>query len=230
MRSLPWLSLNSEGVEALRPACASCMPAWHCCECRKSTMRLAITICSSFQMPASSGEMRPLACTAVASCIISAAPPSANWPRCTRWKSCRKPSVHEYMHMGDTTMRFFSVSERMVRGWKRGGAGEPDESCLAEGWPTAGMASLFQWTLEGKWEKLVEKVAARAGLRLYSCCSSSIVRPLNVLVPFVWPVPLVVVVMARVRKLETVVGRNDRRDMSVGRMMCNCESCKRAVC
>jgi CheY-like chemotaxis protein len=63
--------------------------------------------------------MRPAGVTAVASVRTSAAPPTARLPRCTRCQSFEKPSTLEYSHIGETTMRLASVSDRMVKGSKR---------------------------------------------------------------------------------------------------------------
>src|SRR3977135_1114435 len=64
-------------------------------------------------MPRSCGLMRPTGVTAVASVITSAAPPTARLPRCTRCQSFENPSTLEYSHIGETTMRLSSVSERI---------------------------------------------------------------------------------------------------------------------
>ncbi len=74
-------------VLALRPACASCTATRPPCLWTKSLMSASFVTCSSRQIPRSSGEMRPSGLTAVASVTIRPAPPSANCPRCTRWKS-----------------------------------------------------------------------------------------------------------------------------------------------
>src|SRR4030095_9276159 len=67
-------------------------------------------------MPRSYGLMRPSALTAVASVITSAAPPTAREARCTRCQSLAKPSMLEYSHIGDTTMRWGRVRPREVKG------------------------------------------------------------------------------------------------------------------
>ena len=59
-------------VLALRPACASCMPATRPARRRTATIRASGSMCSSLQMPRSSGLIRPSAVTAVASVITSA--------------------------------------------------------------------------------------------------------------------------------------------------------------
>src|SRR5580700_11780410 len=63
-------------------------------------------------MPRSCGLMRPSGDTAQASVKIRAAPPTARLPRWTRCQSLAKPSVLEYWHMGETTMR---LRRRMSR-------------------------------------------------------------------------------------------------------------------
>src|SRR5438067_2856603 len=63
-------------------------------------------------MPRSCGLMRPVAVTAVASVNTSAAPPTARLPRCTKCQSLAKPSTLEYSHIGETTIRFASVTPR----------------------------------------------------------------------------------------------------------------------
>ena len=60
--------------------------------------------------PAQPGVMRPSGETAVASAITSPAPPAARAPRWTRCQSFATPSTDEYMHIGETPMRFRSVS------------------------------------------------------------------------------------------------------------------------
>src|SRR5580693_3088764 len=58
--------------------------------------------------------MRPSGETAHASVKTSEAPPTARLPKCTRCQSLAKPSVLEYWHMGETTIRLRRVSSRMV--------------------------------------------------------------------------------------------------------------------
>src|ERR1017187_3680975 len=60
--------------------------------------------------------MRPRSSTLAASVRTKAAPPTARLPRCTRCQSLARPSSLEYWHMGDTAMRFFSVTSRILRG------------------------------------------------------------------------------------------------------------------
>ena len=61
----------------------------------------------------------------VISTMTKPAPPIAREPKCTRWKSPGIPSTHEYMAMGETTMRFFSVQPRSVNGVSMGGTAAP---------------------------------------------------------------------------------------------------------
>jgi hypothetical protein len=81
-------------------------------------MRRQAATCSSFQMPASCGVMRPSGTTALASVMTSPAPPAANWPRCTRCQSSGTPSTAEYWHIGEIQTRFGTVTPRKVMGAK----------------------------------------------------------------------------------------------------------------
>jgi hypothetical protein len=65
-------------VDALRPACASWMPSFWFWECRNVEIRLMGAIWESVQRPASSGVIRPLGSTEVASMIVREAPRYAN--------------------------------------------------------------------------------------------------------------------------------------------------------
>ena len=78
---------HGRAVLALRPACASWMPASVRCSWMKRTMRASPATCASSQMPRSCGLMRPSAVTAVASVNTSAAPPTARLPRWTKCQS-----------------------------------------------------------------------------------------------------------------------------------------------
>src|SRR6478609_4840281 len=109
---------HGTAVAALRPACASWMPATApCCSTKRATRDSGST-CNSCQIPRSPGEMRPRAVIEVASAITSAAPPTAREPRCTKCQSSAKPSVELYWHIGETPMRLRKVTPRMVRGSK----------------------------------------------------------------------------------------------------------------
>src|SRR5579883_2942398 len=88
-------------VLALRPACASCIPATDPCESRNRTMRARKSTWASCQMPRSCGLMRPSGVTAVASVKTRAARPTAREPRCTRCQSLANPSSLEYWHIGE---------------------------------------------------------------------------------------------------------------------------------
>ena len=82
-------------------------------------MRVSGSMCSSFQMPASAGEMRPRASTAAASVITRPAPPTARLPWWTRCQSVANPSTEEYWHIGETAMRLRKVTSRTVSGVNR---------------------------------------------------------------------------------------------------------------
>jgi hypothetical protein len=82
----------------------------------KLAMRAYGSMCASLQIPVSPGLMRPCAVTLVASTNNQAAPPTARLPRWTRCQSSGIPSTAEYWHMGETTIRFRSVTPRIVRG------------------------------------------------------------------------------------------------------------------
>ena len=102
-------------LDALRPACASWMPARAPWPCRKSTIGAHSACCWSFQMPVSAGEIRPSGSTAVASVSTSPAPPRASDPRCTRCHWSGTPSRAEYWHIGETHTRLrISRSRRRI--------------------------------------------------------------------------------------------------------------------
>ena len=84
-------------------------------------MRASGPIWSSCHSPRSPWVMRPCGDTATASVITMPAPPCANLPRWTRCQSFTRPSVAEYWHIGEITMRFLAVMLRIVIGWNRGG-------------------------------------------------------------------------------------------------------------
>ncbi len=67
---------------------------------KNRVIRASGSMCSSFQIPKSSGLIRPSGNTADASVKTSAAPPTAREPRCTRCQSVAKPSGLEYWHIG----------------------------------------------------------------------------------------------------------------------------------
>src|SRR5260221_2390041 len=75
--------------------------------------------------------MRPSGVTPVASTIISPAPEQAYWPRCMRCQSVMRPSLAEYWHIGETTMRLGSVTPPSRIGVKSLGSGNGD-SLLVE--------------------------------------------------------------------------------------------------
>ena len=106
---------------ALRPACASWIEARAPCDCTIVTIRAQASACSSFQMPASSGLMRPSGTTAAASVVTRPKPPVAWRPRLTRCQSVGTPSCFdtEYWHIGESQMRLRAVRPRRVRGSRR---------------------------------------------------------------------------------------------------------------
>src|SRR5690606_12336917 len=112
------LPFQGAAVLAFLPACASWMPGTHRCSLINAVICASFSICSSFHIPRSSGDIRPSGETAVASAITIDAPPTARPPKCTRCQSVANPSIDEYWHMGDTTMRFFNVIPLMVKGVK----------------------------------------------------------------------------------------------------------------
>ncbi|MNT18054.1 hypothetical protein D3C72_1532360 [compost metagenome] len=124
-------------------------PEWPICmamrasllACTKSTMRRQASRCASFHKPGHPGVMRASGDTQVISATTMPAPPSAREPRWTRWKSPGTPSVHEYIAIGDTTTRFFSVTPRTRNGVNIGGSGWCSRSCRLSGCTPACRAS-----------------------------------------------------------------------------------------
>ena len=94
------------------------MPGTHPCPLMKAVIWASFSICPSCQMPKSSGDIRPSGETAVASEMTIDAPPTALLPRCTKCQSLANPSTDEYWHIGDTTIRFFSVILFRIKGLK----------------------------------------------------------------------------------------------------------------
>jgi hypothetical protein len=113
---VPCSGAHGRYVEALRPAWASWTPIGAPWPCTKSTIRRQAAACSSFQMPASCGEIRPSGVTAEASVNTRPNPPVARAPRCTRCQSFGTPSTAEYWHIGASQTRLRRVSERRVSG------------------------------------------------------------------------------------------------------------------
>ena len=118
--TLPRSPENGDHVEALRPA----WPSWIAGTAPRARIAAAMgaqaSRCSSFQMPVSSGEMRPSGRTAVASAITMPAPPDANCARCVWCHSCGTPSTALYWHIGATHRRLRAVRPRIVRGREEG--------------------------------------------------------------------------------------------------------------
>ncbi len=99
--------------------------------CTKSTMRRQASRCSSFHKPGQPGVMRASGEVHVISATTMPAPPSARAPRWARWKSPGTPSSQEYMAMGETTTRFFSVTPRTRKGVNIGGTARVCATCPA---------------------------------------------------------------------------------------------------
>ena len=110
---------NGDHVDALRPACASWMPASAPRARTPAAIGAQASRCASFHRPVSSGEMRPSGETAVASAITIPAPPDANCVRCVWCHSCGTPSTALYWHIGATHSRLRAVRPWTVRGLKR---------------------------------------------------------------------------------------------------------------
>ena len=85
----------------------------------KRATRAQASAWASSQMPASAGEIRPSGSTALASVSTSEAPPTARLPRWTSCHSFGNPATDEYWHIGETMIRFLSVTDRCVSGLKR---------------------------------------------------------------------------------------------------------------
>ena len=77
---------------ALRPAWAIWIAGSAPCALRNFVTGLKAAACSADQMPRSPWVMRPRGSTAAASVKTTAAPPRANFPRCTRCQSVARPS------------------------------------------------------------------------------------------------------------------------------------------
>lgn len=105
------------GTSAFAPAWPSWIPAAAPAAWIIRTMSASPSTWPSSQMPRSAVLMRPWLVTAVASVNTNPAPPTARLGRWTRCQSVTDPSAgEEYMHIGDTTMRFRSVTPRMSKG------------------------------------------------------------------------------------------------------------------
>ncbi len=109
---------HGTSVEALRPACASCMPATAPCASTNPAIRAKASRCASDQIPVSCGEIRPSGETAVASTITSPAPPTARLPRWTKCQSVGRPSSAEYWHIGETKTRLRNSTPPSFKGEK----------------------------------------------------------------------------------------------------------------
>ena len=89
-------SFHGTSQLALRPAWASWMPGAAPCASKNLAMRARGSMCSSFQIPTSRGEMRPFALAAVASTTTRPTPPTARLRGGqgeNHWRSRRAPNT-----------------------------------------------------------------------------------------------------------------------------------------
>src|ERR1035437_1159317 len=107
-------------LDALRPACASCIVT-AILECLRTDARIGFSAASvaSFHRPRHPGVMRPTASTAVASMQKIAAPDSASMLMCVKCQSLASPLTAEYWHIGATMMRLGSARPRSWNGENR---------------------------------------------------------------------------------------------------------------
>src|SRR5262245_40426595 len=99
------------------------------------TTRAIAASLSSVYRPVQPCVMRPSRVTPVASTTTMPGPDSASWPRWIRCQSVIEPSSAEYWHIGDTTMRFGSVTPPSWIGVKSLGCGKRDSpvcECLSD--------------------------------------------------------------------------------------------------
>ena len=95
---------------------AGCPSSRRCARARSRRCAARRRAGASFHRPAQPGVMRASGLTQVISVYSSPAPPSARAPKCTRWKSLGRPSVAEYIAIGETTTRLGTVMPRSVYG------------------------------------------------------------------------------------------------------------------
>ena len=108
-----WGSEQMEGLRAPRMPATAPLSRMNC------AIGASAAACASDQMPRSCAVMPASAATAAASVNTSAAPPTAKRPSCTRCQGSASPSVaQEYWHIGDTSTRCLSCTERRVKGSK----------------------------------------------------------------------------------------------------------------
>jgi hypothetical protein len=69
-------------------------------------------------MPRHRGVIRPRGSIAVASANTKPTPPRANVLKCAKCQLDANPVFAEYMHKGESTTRFGSVTPRMAKGEK----------------------------------------------------------------------------------------------------------------
>src|SRR4029077_20425188 len=89
-------------------------------ECFRITAKTGLNAASvaSSHRPRSPGVIRPAGSAEVDSIQSMPAPERASWPRCVRCHEVALPSSAQYWHMGETTIRFGSVTPRIARGEK----------------------------------------------------------------------------------------------------------------
>jgi len=109
-------------TEPLRPACQSWMPIL-ASEFRRQNLiaGLSASACFSPHKPRSTGVLRAVGLTAVASMQSEPAPEIAMLPRCIMCQSVAQPSTAEHWPIGDTIMRLAKVTDLIDNGVKRNG-------------------------------------------------------------------------------------------------------------
>ena len=93
----------------LRPEWPICMAGTASMLSMNALIGATACICASFHRPTQPGLILPSGLTAVASQMISAAPPIARAPKWWRCQSFMTPSIAEYWHIGAIPIRFFRV-------------------------------------------------------------------------------------------------------------------------
>src|SRR5471032_2525241 len=134
---------------------------------------------TSSQRPRSPGVIRPSGSTEVASRQSMPAPESA---RCPRWIMCHalaSPRSAEYWHIGETTMRFGTVTLRSVNGENSalmggcpkegGGVLEYHEGGFARagGWVTPGRGRVLPGAVGGRCRVVAAYVSAGSMLAVF---------------------------------------------------------------
>src|SRR6478736_4562777 len=110
--------------------------------------------------------MRPSTVTAVASIVTRPAPDIRSWPQWTKCQSVAQPSTAEYWHIGDTTMRFGSVSSRRQSGSNRPvRSAALDESVRGNGSFAQARGFAQHLDLVGRFPREFRLVAAKVAVR-----------------------------------------------------------------